>query len=68
MKKKPCPYYEDIPVKSCNAVMEGIKVPTKREIDKFCLGSYEECSLYVNRETNIEREKEVMGIKKLKNK
>lgn len=56
MKDKQCPYYEDIPVKSCNAVLEGIKVPTIRGIEWFCLGGhYEECSTYV------EKEKEVKG-------
>lgn len=58
MKGKRCPYYEDLPVKSCNAVTEGIKVPTKREIERFCLGDYDGCPIYIN------REKEVMGVRK----
>lgn len=54
MTGKRCPYYEDIPVKSCNAVLEGIKVPTKREIEWFCLGGhYEECETYITKEKEV---------------
>lgn len=62
MDHKRCPYYEDIPVKSCNAVLEGIKVPTKREIEWFCLGGqHKVCPTY------IEREKEVRDFYKRSN-
>lgn len=54
MKEKRCPYYEEIPVKSCNAVLDGIKVPTIREIEWFCLeGHYAECPTYIVKEKEV---------------
>ncbi|MBI5755651.1 MAG: hypothetical protein HZA12_01885 [Nitrospirae bacterium] len=54
MTQKRCPYYEDNPVRSCNAVNEGIKVPTKRDADWFCLGGhYEECPTYIEKEKEV---------------
>ena len=58
MEPKRCPYYEDVPVKSCGAVLEGIKVPTEREMRWFCTGGhYKKCPVYINR---IKKEKEVL--------
>lgn len=58
MVRNRCPYYEDVPVKGCNAVLEGIKVPSEREINWFCLGGhYEECSIYINKERLLSFEK-----------
>lgn len=54
MDNKRCTYYEDIPVKSCNAVLEGIKVPTKRETEWFCLeGHYRDCPTYIEKEKEV---------------
>ncbi len=58
MGQKRCPYYEENPVKSCNAVLEGIKVPTEREIRWFCTGGhYKKCPVYIDR---INKDKEVL--------
>ena len=51
-----CPYFEDIPVKSCNAILEGIKVPTMREVEWFCTGGhYEECPTYLEKEKEVQK-------------
>ena len=35
---------------------EGIKVPTKREVDWFCLGGhYEECPTYIEKEKEVRK-------------
>lgn len=54
MNDKRCLYYEEFPVKSCSAVLHGIKVPSKREIEWFCLGGhYEECLTFIEREREV---------------
>ncbi|MBI5746435.1 MAG: hypothetical protein HZA13_05480 [Nitrospirae bacterium] len=58
MEPERCPYYEDVPVKSCGAVLEGIKVPTEGEVKRFCKGGhYRRCPTFINR---IKKEKEVL--------
>ena len=54
MENKRCSYYEDKPVKSCNAVLNGIKVPTRRETELFCLsGRYDKCPTFIEKEKEV---------------
>jgi len=54
MDDKRCPYYEERPVRCCNAILSGIKVPTDREVEWFCLGGhYQDCPTYISREKGV---------------
>ncbi|OGL38910.1 MAG: hypothetical protein A3C43_01960 [Candidatus Schekmanbacteria bacterium RIFCSPHIGHO2_02_FULL_38_11] len=62
-----CPYYSDEPIKICKAFLEGIKMPSKKEIKEYCLSeNYEKCVFFQKKEKDIwesENDKEPTPIK-----
>lgn len=52
-----CPYYQGYPVIRCCAFLNGLKVPTKLEQERFCCkGSMNsKCPTYLKKEKDLNR-------------
>lgn len=49
-----CLYFSEEPIKICKAFLEGIKMPSKKEIKEYCLSeNYKNCIFYQKKEKEI---------------